>query len=134
MQLLFSLLILVSDATFDTFTGSAIAAYYLCFSIPAALMLYYRLTLRRDQIAYGPFRMDRIGGSIVYVLALMYSGVGFVFALFPQKKNPEAREMNWAVLVLGSVVVLLGVNWWFKARFEYQGPVSELEKELEHQD
>ncbi|KAI9671716.1 MAG: hypothetical protein M1831_003244 [Alyxoria varia] len=134
MQLLFSLLILVSDAAFDAFTGSAIAGYYLSFSIPAALMLYYRLTLRRDQIAYGPFRMDRIGGSIVYALALVYSGVGFVFGFFPQKKNPEARDMNWSVLVFGAVMVLLGVNWWFKARFEYQGPVSELEKEPEHQD
>ncbi|KAJ5281057.1 hypothetical protein N7478_006429 [Penicillium angulare] len=46
------------------------------------------------------------------------------FTFWPLSKNPAPADMNWAVVIYGSVVILAGGYYIIRARKTYKGPVT----------
>lgn len=46
------------------------------------------------------------------------------FSFWPLSKNPAPADMNWAVVIYGSVVILAGGYYIIRARKTYKGPVT----------
>ncbi len=58
----------------------------------------------------------------------------FVLLLFPSYPNPNAQEMNYAVVVLGFVLVFCVGYYWlpgFGGRTFFKGPVRTIDEMLE---
>ena len=67
---------------------------------------------------------------MINTAALCYLLVALVFCFFPAVPNPTPAEMNWASLMFGAIL-LLALGWyWTRARFEYDGPVEYVRKNL----
>lgn len=58
----------------------------------------------------------------------------FIILLFPTYQDPDAQEMNYAVVVLGFVLVFCVVYYWFPrygGRTFFKGPVRTIDEVLE---
>jgi choline transport protein len=68
-------------------------------------------------------------GFVVNAFSAVFLMVVFVFCFFPQVAEPEADEMNWAVMMYGSVMGFSLIYYWFKGRKVYVGPVEYVRKD-----
>lgn len=66
--------------------------------------------------------LGRFGGP-VNDAALVFLLVSFVMSFFPVAPLPSVRDMNWAVLMLGVVIIAATVNYYASARHHYIAPV-----------
>jgi len=75
-----------------------------------------------------------IGDRLSYLNAIYsVSWMTFVFILliFPDFPNPNAKEMNYAVVVLGFVLIFCTVYWWLPGiggRYFFTGPVRTIDE------
>jgi choline transport protein len=61
-------------------------------------------------------------GLYVDVLAVLLLAPLFVFAMFPSSASANAGNMNWGVLLFGSVVPLSTVYFFFIGKHYYVSP------------
>lgn len=70
------------------------------------------------------------GGIAVNVVAIAYQVLTIVFFLFPSTPIKTVNgvsnigEMNWAVAVVGIVLILAVINWFAWSRTRYHGPTE----------
>jgi choline transport protein len=63
-------------------------------------------------------------------LSVVYLCVALVFSFFPTFPHPTPDEMNWNILIYGTVVAFSLVYFFFKGRKVYVGPVEYVNKDL----
>ncbi|GAB7350015.1 hypothetical protein MBLNU459_g0689t1 [Dothideomycetes sp. NU459] len=63
-------------------------------------------------------------GSLINDAALAYLLVGFVFSFFPTDVNPDAPDMNWAIVVFAGVGILAGIYYVAGGSKKYISPGS----------
>lgn len=54
-----------------------------------------------------------------------------IILLFPAEPNPSAADMNWAILIIGSVIGGSLVMWVVSARKWFKGPIQFVENNVE---
>lgn len=77
-------------------------------------------------------------GDTISLISAVYSVAWmtfiFIILLFPSYQNPDSEQMNYAVAVLGFVLVFCVVYYWFPkyggATF-FKGPVRTIDEVLE---
>ena len=75
------------------------------------------------------FSLGRYGLAI-NLGALAYLSVTLVFCFFPAVPNADAASMNWASLMFGGVLAIAFGWYFYRARFEYDGPVEYVRKDV----
>ena len=92
-----------------------------------------------SRLLFGHFKPGvwYMGDTLSYISAI-YSVAWmtfiFILLLFPTYPDPNAQEMNYAVVVLGFVLVFCVVYYWvpgFGGRTFFKGPVRTIDEMLE---
>lgn len=77
---------------------------------------------RREQFPASKFNLG-VWGYVVNILAICFLSLVLVFLFFPAAPNPDATDMNWAVLIYGAALLFAATYYFFKGRKTYEGPV-----------
>ena len=138
MSILLSFLVLASSTAFTNIT--AISATGLCASylLPISLLLWRRLTgkIRHAsyseyqltntpgfELSWGPWRMPGILGPAVNLVSILFLCVILFFSFWPSSAAVTASDMNYCILVTGSIL-LLSVAWYvIRGNRVYKGPI-----------
>jgi choline transport protein len=110
--------------------GSAVALNAIISLSNAALLISYitsigllRLKrLRNQPLLPRRWSLGKWGGPVNDV-ALAFLIVSFVMSFFPTSPNPDAADMNWAIVIFVVVVVAAMVNYYVNAHKHYIPPV-----------
>ena len=57
--------------------------------------------------------------------------LAFVMVLFPPVPNPTLAVMNWSIVIYAFVISISLIYYYFKGRYDYEGPVEYINKECE---
>lgn len=128
-----------STTAFNAFVGS----FILMSSSSFLAAILPNLLTGRKNITYGPFHLKGWIGFALNGVACAYMLVWFVIYCFPYALPTDASTMNYACLIWGGLTILVGLWWFLKARYGYEGPsttggiISEAERiggHVEHID
>ena len=89
------------------------------------MMIIRRLDTSRGPIQFGPWTLGRYGMAI-NIFALVFGVFVCIFVPFPTVIPVTAANMNWSGPVFLGVCILLVVDWVFRARKSYIGPVMDI--------
>ncbi|KAG0655478.1 hypothetical protein C6P46_000875 [Rhodotorula mucilaginosa] len=121
--IIFSLVYLGSNAAFQAILSSSVVLLELSYCIPIALLLIRgRHLLRPESFPSPTWTLGPVLGPITNVVALIFTSVTVVFFLFPGETHPTGNSMNYAVVVIGFVLLLCGGTWIFQGRKHFIGP------------
>ncbi|TGO23686.1 hypothetical protein BPAE_0124g00180 [Botrytis paeoniae] len=122
------LLMLVNTIAINSIFNLAIMGLYFAYCMPLVSRLLFR------NFTPGVWYM---GDKISYISAV-YSVVWmtfiFVLLLFPSYEDPNADEMNYAVVVLGFVLIFCTAYYWcpkYGGKTFFKGPVRTIDEVLE---
>jgi len=124
-NILIALINIGSTTAFQAFMSLLIASYYSTFLIAAGVMLRKRLNGEDKKLPWGPFRLGRAGIPAT-VVAMAYTVVGTFFSFWPYTPAVTAQNMNFSVLLYGTLVLFSLGFYGLYGRKVYQGPVYEL--------
>ena len=135
---LLSLLVLPSTTAFTNITAISAAGLCSSYLLSIGFLLWRRLAgnIRHAshseyqltntpgfELSWGPWRMPGILGPIVNVIAIVFLGILLFFSFWPAEAAVTPANMNYSILVTGSVL-LFSVVWYMTfGRRVYKGPV-----------
>lgn len=94
----------------------------IALTISYALPIITLLSVGRDKLPPGPFKLGKFGAVINWV-AVIYCCITTVFFFFPGSPNPAPADMNYAIAVFG-VMLIVSIGFWF-----YKGRSSFMQTE-----
>ncbi|KXJ90071.1 GABA permease [Microdochium bolleyi] len=115
-----------STAAFSAVLSITVVGLSLSYMVPVIAMLYRRI-FTPDMLIWGPWRMHPVVGIVTNAFSIFYVLFLTVFLVLPSvtaSTGLNAANMNYASLILGGVVVLVTVDWVFRARKVFHGPVA----------
>ncbi|KIW91170.1 uncharacterized protein Z519_08065 [Cladophialophora bantiana CBS 173.52] len=120
-----SLIYLGSPVAFNAIISLAIVALMATYAISIACVLWRRIWLPETL----PPVFWSLGkwGIPVNGLGLTYATFAFFWAFWPIYWEPNAEEMNWAIVLFAGVMLISAINYVFSARRKYTGPVATCE-------
>jgi amino acid transporter len=105
--------------------NSALLASY---GITIACILMHRLQGRR--LPNSRFSLGN-WGIFTNIVALVYITPLFLFSFFPGTPKPTPNTMNWAIVMVGGVIVLATVHYLIWSRKTYEPPNETIEDYME---
>ncbi|CCM02109.1 uncharacterized protein FIBRA_04186 [Fibroporia radiculosa] len=103
----------------------SIVALYVAYAIPIAARY-----LGDNDFAPGPFNLGRFSAPVAFVAVAWMTFMGIVF-LFPTTPTTDTADMNYTIVVLGGVLVL-SLVWYYFPKYGgvhwFTGPVATVEK------
>ena len=81
--------------------------------------------LGKKHIPYGPFKLGRWGLPI-NIISIVYSIVLIAFMVLPPYQPVTVKNMNYAGVIFGAVLLLSWILWLTYGRKAYRGPVKEV--------
>lgn len=121
---LLGLLNIASTTAFNAILSLAVVGLYISYLLPTVLILWRRLA-KPETLPYGPFKLGRLGVPI-NIIAIIYTVFACVFLLFPPYQPITPQNFNYASVVLGGVLLLSALYWFWKGRKVYNGPAVEI--------
>jgi amino acid transporter len=118
--------------------GSTEALYIILSIYNSALIASYLITigcillhrLRGGKLPHARYSLGK-WGIVVNSIALIYITPIFIFSFFPAFPNPTPAAMNWAIAMVGGIVVLATVYYMVWARKIYSPPNDTVEDYIE---
>lgn len=126
LQALLGFIYLGNTTAFNAVLSMAIIGMYLSYLLPIAYMLLFgRPNLSPSE--YGPFKLGKVGGMVVNIIAALWLIFAMIFSTFPSFQPVTAQNMNYSTVVLAGWVTGGAVYYFLVARKVYRGPVMETE-------
>lgn len=126
LQGLLGFIYLGNTTAFNAILSMAIIGMYISYILPIIYMLVYgRKKLARSE--YGPFRLGRVAGTVINIMAILWLVLAIVFSTFPNYEPVTSQNMNYSTVVLAGWVVFGVVYYFWVGRRVYTGPVVETE-------
>jgi choline transport protein len=108
MQMLLGFLCLANYTAFNAALSMAILGMYTSYILP---IIYMALYGRKDsKLVFGPFKLGKIFGLFVNIVAIAWLVIAVVFSTFPNFEPVTPDNMNYSVVVI-SVWVLFGARY-----------------------
>ncbi|KAK0268519.1 hypothetical protein LTR35_010502 [Friedmanniomyces endolithicus] len=120
---LLSLINIGSSTALNAVLSLSTLGLYVSYLIPISLLLLKRL--RREQITFGPFKLGKCG-LWINAYAIVFGVYISIFLPFPGEVPVTAVTMNYAGPVFGVVLILAALDWVFRGRKYYHGPIQEI--------
>ncbi|KAK1819315.1 hypothetical protein LTR12_006262 [Friedmanniomyces endolithicus] len=125
-----ALIIIGSTTAFNIILSVTATGLFTSYLIVIGTVLVRKL--RKGSFPASRFAIPRTLGICVNVIALCFLVVAFVFLFFPAAPNPNAAGMNWGILIYGAVTIIALLDYYFRGRHQYDGPVSYVRRELDY--
>lgn len=110
-----------SDAAFNAVVSLNVVALMLSYMMSISCFLHRRF-FHPELIPRGRWSLGRYG-PLVNLLGVLYSTFVFFWSFWPNTTPTDALNFNWSVLVFGVVLIGCGVDYFFRGRKVYTGPV-----------
>jgi amino acid transporter len=120
-----SVINIASETALNAILALSISSLYVSYLIPIIMMIIRRLDVGRGPIQFGPWNLGRYGMA-VNIYSLVFGIFVCVFVPFPTQIPVTAANMNWSGPVFIGVCLLLVLDWAFRARKSYSGPMKGL--------
>ena len=120
---LLSLINIGSSTALNAILSLSTLGLYVSYLIPIGLLFLKRL--RREHITFGPFALGQMGFWI-NAYAIIFGVYVSIFLPFPGQVPVTAVTMNYAGPVFGVVLILAVLDWVFRGRNYYNGPIQEI--------
>jgi hypothetical protein len=119
----------------------AVSGIYLSYLVVATLLLIrrvlgyiYQSSDSEDQLVNvpgaklvrEPFHCPGVLGIVVNALDVVCITIVVFFSFWSSLMNPTVKEMNWAILAVGTTTFLTMIYFVFRVHHVYTGPVVEL--------
>ncbi|KAF7776414.1 hypothetical protein Agabi119p4_4807 [Agaricus bisporus var. burnettii] len=131
LALALGLLVFASDQAINAVFSMSVTAVYIAYAIPIVV----RFT-GGNKFQPGPFSLGRYSLPIAIISVTFMLFLGIVF-LFPETPTTNATEMNYSIVVIGGVLVL-SVLWYYFPKYGgvhwFKGPISNIDTVVEHSD
>ncbi|ESK86661.1 apc amino acid permease [Moniliophthora roreri MCA 2997] len=114
-----------SEAALSSLAGAAVTGLYTSYTVPILVSVIGG----RDRMVPGPFNLGR-WSKPVGAIAVSWVSFIVVLLLFPSSQNPVAEDMNYAIVIIGGVVVFASASWMLSARKWFHGPVKTVEESI----
>ncbi|KAK1967335.1 amino acid transporter [Colletotrichum sublineola] len=114
-----------SSTAFNALVATGLILQQVSFTFPAALALYHR---SRGPAAFEKvlprrrFGLPGVFGFLANFLTIVHGLLALVFYVFPAVMPVSASNMNYAIVVLGVMVLFSVANWFGYANKKYKGP------------
>ena len=92
------------------------------YAISIGCVLWRRLVLP-ESLPQAKWSLGR-RGVLINTIGLVYAIFAFFWAFWPIYWSPTAEEMNYAIVMFASVMLLSAVNYIVSAHRKYTGPVA----------
>ncbi|PSK55252.1 Choline transport protein [Elsinoe australis] len=125
---LLSFIVIGSSTALANITTLSLTGLVSSYAI--AIACIFAKKLRGEPLPRSRFRLPRTVGLATNAVALMWLSLTFVMMFFPAGPQPDAKGMNWSILIFGVVVVFSLVYYRLAARGRYVGPVEYVRKDL----
>jgi choline transport protein len=122
--MLLGILNIAATTAFNAILSLSVVGLYLSYLLPIMAILWRR-TSRPTTLPYGPFKLRKWGVAL-NVVSILYTVFCCIFLLFPPYRPVTAQNFNYAPVVLGGVLCLSAVYWFWRGRKMYTGPMVEL--------
>ncbi|EJF60127.1 APC amino acid permease [Dichomitus squalens LYAD-421 SS1] len=126
LAMLLGLLAFAGTSAINAVFALSVTALYVAYSIPIAARF-----LGENDFTPGPFNLGRFGLPVAVIAVLWMTFMGTVF-LFPTTPGPAVADMNYTVVVLGGVLFLSLVWYYFPVYggvHWFTGPVRTVSKD-----
>ena len=140
---LLSLINIGSSTAFNDVVALVTSGYYTSYLMATSLLLYRRLTgsihVRGHndspqepvnnvgrRLVWGPWRIPGALGIVVNAFSCIYLIVALFWSFWPSELPVTAENMNYNVLLIGTVVLVAVLYYLIRGRKEYTGPVVEI--------
>ncbi|RDX41178.1 APC amino acid permease [Lentinus brumalis] len=124
-SILLGLLAFAGDSAINAIFSMSITALYVAYAIPIAARF-----LGENEFTPGPFNLGWFSMPCATISVLWMAFMGIVF-LFPTSPGPAVADMNYTVVVLGGVL-LLSVVWYYFPKYGgvhwFTGPISTIDQ------
>lgn len=121
---LLSLINIGSSAAFNAILSLSAIALYFSYLVPIVFLVIKRFRAPHE-IHWGPFRLGK-WGLPVNLFAIVWAVYLIIFLPFPSTLPVTKENMNYAAPVFLGVVFFAIVDWCFRGRFKWDGPVGKL--------
>jgi amino acid transporter len=115
-----SLLLLLQLASTTAF-AAIIAIATLGFQVSYLMPIFFRCTAARKTFPLGEFNLGRFGLPIA-IISSVWLTVTSIFMFFPANYPVTKDNMNYAVVVVGGVLLIAAIYWFISARHWFVGP------------
>ncbi|KAF7627907.1 amino acid/polyamine transporter I [Aspergillus flavus] len=108
-----------SNYAFQAIVSMGNAAIQLGYLIPTLVLL---VSGRKALPGERAFSLGRLGLAI-NVLSVCWTTIIVIMLFFPLSvpiNSENIMNMNWAVMMVGAVVILVTADWFFRGRYQYQ--------------
>jgi amino acid transporter len=124
-----NLLNLGSSTAFGAIISLNLCSLMLTYTISISCLLYRRLKYPPGIPGCLPPGRWTLGkwGPAVNVVAIAYSAFAFFWSFWPPQTQVDGESMNYSVAIFGGVVILALAMYQWKGKYEYRGPVMEVE-------
>ncbi|KAK5064746.1 hypothetical protein LTR84_000580 [Exophiala bonariae] len=126
LQGLLGFIYLGSTTAFNAILSMAIIGTYLSYLLPVIYMVRFGRP-RLSPAEYGPFRLGKVGGIVVNIIAIIWLIFAMIFSTFPSLQPVTAQNMNYSTVVLAGWVAGGAIYYFLVARKVYHGPIVETE-------
>lgn len=122
--ILLSLINIGSSAAFNAILSLSAIALYFSYLVPIVFLVIKRFRAPHE-IPWGPFHLGKWGFPI-NLSAIVWAVYILIFLPFPSTLPVTKENMNYASPVFAGVVLFAVVDWCFRGRFKWNGPVGKL--------
>lgn len=115
-----------SATAFNSLASASVIGLYTSYAAP----IFLRITSGRDKLKPGPFTLGRWA---VPVGAIAVAWVAFIVVVlfFPPGQTIDAKEMNYAVVIIMGVFIFASASWVLSAHKWFHGPVRNIDDDGE---
>ncbi|RYC80884.1 hypothetical protein BFJ63_vAg16219 [Fusarium oxysporum f. sp. narcissi] len=118
---LLSLVNIGSAVALNSITSLATTGLLSSYMVSIGCMIWQRCT--KSPLLPSKFSLGRWGLAI-NIVSEVFLVVIFVLAFMPGNPNPTASQMNWSILIYGTVALSSLVYYVFRGTHRYEGPVA----------
>lgn len=129
ITILLSLINIGSPVAFNAIISLQVVALMLSYSISIGSVLYRRIK-HPELLPKARWSLGR-WGIFVNGVSVTYSTFGFFWCFWPNSTPVDTQSFNWSVVIFLGIAVSSLVVYLVKGRYEYDGPVSLVERRSE---
>jgi choline transport protein len=121
---LLALINIGSSTAFNAFISLPAIAGYVSYFFPILFLFWRRLSTKHPTpIAWGPFRLGRVG-PFINAGAMGYIIFTLIWMPFPSILPVDRINMNYAGPILGAVIIAAALDWCINGRKRFEVPVA----------
>lgn len=117
-----SLINIGSDVAFNAIVSLSLVALMLSYTISIGCVLYRRIK-HPELLPKARWSLGK-AGVVVNTVAVVYSIFAFFWCFWPESKEVTLEGFNWAVVMFVALAVGSTVDFFFRAKHTYKGPVT----------